>query len=398
MRKKMSLLIIIIFFINFLGGCWSNTELTQMSVASAIGVDKKGEEYIVTAQLINPDEIAGAMSGTQLSVYTYRTTGKTVFEALRKFTLEVPRKIYLGHIRLLLLGEELAREDGIAETLDFFSREHQVRSDFYILIAKNSMATEVLNILTPIEKIPADKLYNSLDTAEKEWGGVHGIYLDELISQLVSEGKEAALTGIFIKGDLKTGDNIENLRQSGISANVQLDSMAVFQGDRLIGWLNETENKGYNAVIGNIKSSILVLPFKEDDDLTIEIIKTKSNIKAKEKEGKPKIEIRFKLEGNIGEITSAVDLENPELFTQIEKRAEEEYTKLINASIKKAQKEFHSDIFGFGEVIHRENPQLWNSIKKNWKTNFENLEIEVYVDANIKRAGTMKRSFIGEIK
>ena len=38
----------------------------------------------------------------------------------------------------------------------------------------------------------------------------------------------------------------------------------------------------------------------------------------------------------------------------------------INQTIETVQKQYKSDIFGFGEAIHRSNPKEWKKIKKQW--------------------------------
>lgn len=114
--------------------------------------------------MLNPSEIAAAStgggSGYDTPVTTYSTSGEIVFEALRKLTQQVPRKIYLSHIRLIVIGEDVAKE-GIYNVLDFLSRDHEMQTNFYIIVSKESKAKDILNVLTSIEKIPANKLYDS---------------------------------------------------------------------------------------------------------------------------------------------------------------------------------------------------------------------------------------------
>ena len=52
-----------------------------------------------------------------------------------------------------------------------------------LLVAKDITATEVLNVTTAIESIPANKMFNSLKMSEKNWAGTEGIILDELITR-----------------------------------------------------------------------------------------------------------------------------------------------------------------------------------------------------------------------
>jgi spore germination protein KC len=99
-----------------------------------------------------------------------------------------------------VISEELARE-GITPILDGISRNHEMRTDFYIVIARGTTAENVLKILTPIEKIPSNKMFTTLEMSEKVWAPTVKVRLDALISDLQTEGKDPVLTGIQIKGD-----------------------------------------------------------------------------------------------------------------------------------------------------------------------------------------------------
>ncbi|MFD2878681.1 hypothetical protein ACFTAO_26055 [Paenibacillus rhizoplanae] len=92
----------------------------------------------------------------------------TVYESLRKFNLVSSRSPYLGHIRVLVIGEELARE-GVGETLDVIKRSREPRMDFYVMVARKTTAENVLKVLTPLDRLPATKLFSSLDKSYKNF-------------------------------------------------------------------------------------------------------------------------------------------------------------------------------------------------------------------------------------
>ena len=174
--------------------------MNELGISVGIGIDKAGKGYRVSAQVVDPGEVAsGKSSGNRTSVTLYEATGDTVTEAIRKMTTISPRVIYLAHLRVLVIGESLARA-GIEKPLDLFSRDPEVRTDFFIVIAKGSSAKDVLKILTPLEKIPVNKLYMSLATSQKEWAPTTTITLDELMSDIISEGTNPVLTGVKVTG------------------------------------------------------------------------------------------------------------------------------------------------------------------------------------------------------
>jgi spore germination protein KC len=91
----------------FVTGCWSRHELNDLAIAVGIGIDKIGDRYQISAQVVLPSQIAGSKGGSpQAPVNLYKATGSTVYEALRKITTISPRKIYISHLRILVLGED----------------------------------------------------------------------------------------------------------------------------------------------------------------------------------------------------------------------------------------------------------------------------------------------------
>ncbi|MCF6409379.1 hypothetical protein [Pseudalkalibacillus salsuginis] len=71
-----------------------------------------------------------------------------------------------------------ARED----TLDFLSRDRELRTFFYNVVAKDSKVENALKVMTGLENIPASKLFSSLEISEKVWEHSITVTLDELIA------------------------------------------------------------------------------------------------------------------------------------------------------------------------------------------------------------------------
>ena len=61
--------------------------------------------------------------------------------------------------------------------------------------------------------------------------------------------------------------------------------------------------------------------------------------------------------------------------------------------LEKAQKEYNSDIFGFGMLIWRKYPKEWKDYYKNmWNEIFPNLDVAVHVRSTLLRGGLSTRS------
>ncbi|MBK1810347.1 Ger(x)C family spore germination protein [Clostridium sp. YIM B02505] len=385
-------LISIILISVSLVGCWGAREPSQISIVTALGIDKEDENYLVTVQILNPGSIALSRNSEGTPVTTYRMEGKTIEEAVRRLSLEIPRNIFLGHLRLLVFGEDLARE-GIGKTLDYLLRNTEIRSDFYLTVVKGEKATEALNILTPLERIPANKIFFSLEVSEKIWAATASVKLFQFIETLQKEGAEPILTSIFVHGNSDVGMNIENIENVDVPSNIQIGPIAAFKGDKLIGWLNDPQSTLINILIGDSKGFLIMVPWEDPNEfVNLSTEKLSRKVIVEEVMGKPKIKVDIKIKASITEAMGIIPVDKPATVTQIEKKTEE-YLKLrFSKSTTEIQTQFQTDIFGFGEIIKNERLDLWKSISKDWNKVFPTLPVEYNVKVEVTGTGTTTKS------
>ncbi|MEH7073519.1 Ger(x)C family spore germination protein [Neobacillus drentensis] len=391
--KMLSWLLIIILFVPILSGCWNRRELNELAIVAALAIDKTGDNYLVTAQVIDPGQVStNGGGGGRAPVTTYSEKGKHIFEAVRRMTTITPRKLYFSHLQMLVISEEVARE-GMNNTLDFLTRDPEFRKDFYIVVSRELNASQILKNLSPIEKIPAQKMRSSLETSQKAWAPTIAIQMDELISSLTSDGSNPVLTGITIKGEGDDGQTLQNVERIEPFARLKYKNIAVFKKDKLIGWLNEKESKGYNYIKDKVENTVGPIPCEKKGELIIEVIRSKTKVKGKFINGKPTIDIQIRSEANIAEVACQIDLTDPNAIRKIEKKTDKVNINILKTSIARAKK-LGVDIYGFGEVIHRTDPKAWKSLKKNWNQEFTHLPITIHSDFKIRRTGTVNQSFL----
>ncbi|AMQ07004.1 Ger(x)C family spore germination protein [Sporosarcina sp. resist] len=393
--KKYTFVLLILSLV--LTGCWDRRELNEIAITLALGIDKVDEEFQLTAQVVVPSEVSMKQSSGRSTVTLFQATGETIFEAFRKMTIDSPRKIYPGHLRMLVIGEELAKA-GVGESLDLLSRDWELRSDFYVVVAKDKTAAEILNVTTPIESIPANKMFNTLKTSEENWAVTKGVTLDELLGDFITDGKDAVLTGIQVFGNQEVGSSKQNVESITPAAQIQYDYLAVFRQDKLVGWLNESESKGYNYIIDSVKSTVASISCPEEGKVSIEVINSKSELKGKINKGEPEVNVTIEVEGNVGEVECHIDMKDTKTIDALEKSYEKELKEIVHQTIETLQKQYNSDIFGFGQAIHRSNPKTWKKIKNQWDEEFTELTVNVEVDMKIRDTGTVSNSFLQKLE
>ncbi|MGG1661778.1 Ger(x)C family spore germination protein [Brevibacillus sp. NRS-1366] len=397
MIRNAALFFVLLALLLFTTGCWSRRELNDLAIVTAIGIDKVGKKYYLSVQVVDPGEVAKRKGDSGRSPVTmYNETGDTMFEAIRKMTTVTPRKLYFSHLRIFVIGEELAKE-GIGKTLDLFSRDQELRTDFYIVVSKGLKAKEILNILTPLEKIPATKMFTSLEVSEKAWAPTVSIQLDELITDMVTEGKHAVLTGIRFQGDPERAKGKNNVVVVDAPVNLQYWGIAVFKRDKLVGWLNEDESKGFSSLTNRLDSTVIEVACPKGGTVGIEVMRSKTKVKGKVKNGKPEVEVTILTEANVADVECELDLQKVKTLYGLEQEVEQVMQTNAERALRKAKK-WQSDVFGFGEAIHRADPKYWKKIKKDWSKQFQELPVHFKIDVKIRRLGTIGDSFLNNIK
>jgi len=390
--KMLKCFVILVLLIPLLTSCWSRKELNELAITTGLAIDKQDNQYLITAQILNPSEIASSQqTSARLPVATFTRTGQTIFEALRNLTHESPRRLYLSHVRMVIFGEEVAK-DGIQEVLDFISRDHEMRTDFYIAVAKGQEGRDLLKVLTPLEKIPTMKMFNSIETAGGNIATVKGVHLDELITKVITKGINPVITGLYVKGPKDIGNDLSNVKKVDTPTTIQTDYLAAFKDDKLVGWLTRDESKGLKYIENDVTNTIITIPC-EDGKVSIELYNVTGSVEGSVSNGTPKITISLESEGILGEAQCQIDLTKPETIEELNKKIEENQKEKLQKVVARSQKDLKSDILSFGEAIHRADPKAWKTLKEKWDDEFPNVEVEYKIKADIRRLGTISESF-----
>ncbi|RXZ80059.1 Ger(x)C family spore germination protein [Paenibacillaceae bacterium] len=367
-------------------GCWNRRELNELGILSGAAIDKVGDEYQVAAQVVIPDQVSMRSTKGGTPVTMYKASAPTLFEAFRKLTTTSPRKIYTAQIRVLVLGESIARE-GIAKVMDLLVRNPETRTDYVVVIAKNTEAENVLKVLTPLEKIPADSLFDSLDTAAKIWAPITKVTADKLVDQFTAKGINPVLPGVGIINEVHIDKSSSFMEKIDYPIKLKFSGLAVFRKDKFVGWLGTNEGRGYNYITNNVEASVNNLPCQDGNLLSFEIIRSTTNMKSRLVNDEPIIEIKLEIEANISEISCDIDINNPHNIEVLEKNAADKIEKLMQHTVQLVQKKYKVDIFGFGQSIYKNYPDKWKLLEKDWDSHFANLKVAYDVRFHIRTTG-----------
>lgn len=386
-KHKVSFILLLSVLL-LLGGCWNKRELNELAIVTAVGVDKSDEQFEISVQIVNPSQVASnKASGIQVPVFTYHAKGKSLFDAIRKLTALTPRKPYYAHAQIIIIGEEMA-EEGMNSILDLFQRDPEGRSDFNFIVSHDSTAQEILSVLTPLEDVPASKMFKSLKVSEAVWGTTESVILDDLIQSLGSIDHSAVLPSIHIYGDADAGDFSSNIEKMDSPAQLKYGGLAIFKNYKLIGYLTEQESRDYNFLNNNIKSTFEIIACPEEGKISTEIINSSTKMTGHFQNDVPSISIKLDIEQNVAEISCPLDLTKSKTIEALNKETSRQIKERLERTLQTIQQTYQADLLKFSNVLHREDYQAWNRIKKNWLTLYPDLEVQIEVDVHTKGIGT----------
>ncbi|MFD0681165.1 MULTISPECIES: Ger(x)C family spore germination protein [unclassified Paenibacillus] len=386
-----------LLLLTLLTGCWNRRELNELGIQMGMAIDKIGDQYQLAVQVVVPGEVSSRLTTGRSPVTLYKASAPTIFEAFRKLTETSPRKIYSAHTRVLVIGESLAQE-GIGKILDLLSRNPEARTDYYVIVSRGIKAEEVLKVMTSLEKIPANNLFYSLDTSSKNWAPTTTVTMDQAILQLVTSGLNLVLPGVEVLGNLSTGDSKSNVDKIENAGLLQSAGLAIFDKDKLIGWLNEDESKGYNYIRNNVKSTAGHIKCPDGGVLALETLRSDTKMKVSFDNGEPLILIGVVIESNIGEVECKIDITEPDTIVWLEHEAEKKLRNLLQHTINKVKSKYNVDVFGFGQAVYKKDPKVWKKLKGEWKERFPRLKVNYDINVTIRRTGTTNNSFQNNIK
>ncbi|MEH7510913.1 Ger(x)C family spore germination protein [Priestia megaterium] len=405
MKRKGILLFMMVTMTLLLTSCWSKKELTDLAIVAAMGIDKtKAGRYHITLQIINPGNVAGGMQGggggTQSPPVTiYSASGDNLVEASRRASGRISRRLYYAHTNLVVVGEKLAKEEGLDTLIDGLDRDPEFRNTSTLVIANHSSAADVVKTLTPVDKIPANKILKTLEFTQRKWGENIKTSLQEVMKSLESPGRGTVVSGFRLVGNPQQAQKLDNLQESAPAATLQASGIAVLKKGKLVDWLYGKPARGTVWILDKIQGTDINIDWEgKKEAIAYQTVRQKTSVSAQVKNQQPHISVHTRVEGDIGDMEVPIDITNPKVIRKIEQSVRKEIKKELETAIKRAQKN-KTDILGFGEVVHRTRPNQFKKLKTEWNdVYFPKLDVDITVEAYVRRAGLRNKSFLSGVK
>ncbi len=403
MKKKIILLNILIIMVFILTGCWNARELNTLGIALVMGIDLENDKILLTAEVIEPVPAKMQSSMERGSAVRYvQGRGENIFEAFRDITLKFDRRIFIAHNKIIIFGEDFVNGRSVND-IDLLVRDHEQRESAYLLMAKGAKAYEVMGVDAGLEEIPGNYILELVENFKYN-PKVMKTPLSDFLKYFYGTDRMPIL-GVIEKIE-KNKINKSGKGTSDKEYELSVIGSAVFFKDNLVGYLGGNDTKGVNFINGKVDQGIVTFPTPQatsgeaskgskvsakrtnkNNISTMRIVKVKSKKDIEVRDGNIVLKVKIKLRGSVGEVAGDLDISTEEGMHRLEKACSQQIKKGVESAFLKVQKEYKSDVFGFGSVFHRKYPEEWERISEKWNKIFSEADIQVEVETKAIRTG-----------
>ena len=352
-------------------------------------------------------EFLVALGGTNSSSSSSSTSNDTIItveentldSAINLVNRYVSKNIDLTHCEVIIISEDLAKK-GISDYIYTLENNIQIRPNIYLVISRSDSKSFLENSSPVFESLTA-KYYQIIPTTVNDTGYTDEVTLSDFFSNLNDSYRQPyAILGNINKGNgnrqstSNTNPNTNNtsstINESGDKTkgdDIEMIGLAVFNGDVLVGELNEEDSIYHLLLTNKLDSCVITFPnpldISSNIDLKLEMEKKTKN-KVKFINYTPYISSELTIKARIMSVTSNSDYLNNDNLNIIENYLNLYLKNRISKYLYKTSKELHSDIVGFGKyaVKHFSSLEDWNNY--NWLDNYKNAFFKVKVNSRIK--------------
>jgi spore germination protein KC len=357
------------------GGCWDRIEINDMAFVMATGIDALPNKKIkVSIQLALPtgggQSPSQPASNQEKSFIVETSSGVDIWGTSSKIQEKLSRKVFTAHRRILIIGEQLAKQ-GIGPILDAFVRHPDSRLRTYVLVAKGSTAEKLLNVDYPLEKEPIEGLREIFHSKV----GLT-VNLRDVLKEMPAN-KSIVLPAVELVNNGEEGKKI-----------FRLNGAAVFYHDKLAGYLNDQKTRELVWLRREQQQAELTVSIpKIRGNISANVINTSVSMKARKINGQLVMYINALTKLEINENQTSIDLSEMNNIKMIERMFAGSLKKQLNSALNEVQHKYKSDVAGFGQVIHRTYPRDWKKMKQNWDQEFPNMKFVVQTEVKIRNTG-----------
>ena len=388
---KMGLVLILITCLIFLPGCWGKREVEQLAPLIGVGIDLGGKPgtFLITQQFAIPKK--GGTSGDEVDNRTVSVEASSGREANEKISKVFFRTPFMGSLKVIIIGEAVAKAGEFHDILDFAQRFSEFRRSMFLVLAKGE-AKDILNLKLRVGQLPAMYIKSNLEVASS----IPIVKLGHYLTILSTKSTAPILP--VVEG-IKPGEGGLEYKAEGTDAaqELRLQGAGVFRKDRLVEFLSDEETKGYMWLENQVKQRLLNTVGIDESKLNFSGQVMSSTTKYKVKDNNGTIELQYQIKTSIAvdEVLGLKEQLSQSEWVDLMKKTENKFAQVIQKECMIAlqkEKALSLDFLGIGRHVEQKNPVYWKTVKDQWEQKIADFPVSVEVQVTIHNSGMSNSS------
>lgn len=368
-KSKVLLLPLLLLLSTILQTGCAFKDIDKRVFVAAIGIDPSENDegkYKITLKILLP---TGSLKESTGPKFTYLSNeAETIGESIRTLETHIDKVLEFGHTKLIILNEKLVSEE-IGNFMDYFTRRGDIQLISYVAVGRPS-ADKILKTEVATESPASIALFNLFDDNGTENPFTVTTYLFEFRRNIHGKGIDAIIPVI----ETNNGDTELVVNKSLVVKNKETPLE-----------LSPLETMLFNSLKRNKGG----LDYKVDNEqltLLLDIINVSMDYKMfTDKGATPRVDMKVKMAGVIGESSKPLHLKDLDKYNQI---ANKEFHSKIMKLLKKFQ-EKEMDPFGFG-LRYRATRLNDKNTFSDWEKLYPTIDFDVTVDVQLNGTGAIE--------
>lgn len=359
-----------------LSGCWDYRGLNNIDIVTGMAVDKDETTglYHLTLEIVDTQ----TADGGKMEAKYVETDGATVFDALRNSKKRLINKLYGGNLQTLIISRQVAQNDGVSAILEELLRDGEPRETLSVAISQEETAREILQTKGLDSNIIAYEVHEMIEEDNEVTASTKNMPLYKAYNAVRGTGHALVLPAI-------------RCIQNGEETVAEVNGIAVFKEDRLIGFQTPENTMYYLFIVNEVQSGSISFPYADaQESISMEIKGSSTKTKVSYADGQVHVRANIKLKLNVTEIKGQIDIVQAQQREALEARVAQVLSERLSAFFWEVQTQVGQDIFGLGGDLYRAQPDLWRMVKDQWETLFKEASFTVSIEADILTSGVLK--------
>ncbi|WP_161568356.1 Ger(x)C family spore germination protein [Anaerobacillus alkaliphilus] len=387
-----------LFLVVLLGGCWDRTEIEEVALVIAIGLDKGENGSVkVTYQIANPVVGSNLATGDVTASEVITLHSADIVSARDLANISISRTLSFAHAKSIIVSQELARSDEFLPIITAAIRDRHVRRELHFIVSKESAEQFIREENLTLEVRP-HKFYDLMARRWEETGLTPYSTLSRFYSITENDG-DLFLAISATRGTEETkitADNDDYYAgevEKRSSNQIQMIGSVVFKKGKIIGELTGEETRLALWLRPEERADMMLITLEDPEDpnkkVTVKVFKReKTNITIDTSHDVPKIHVSVPLLVEVLGIHSNTNyVTNLDQQSRLKEAFQAELEEKVNQLISYTQNDLKGDPFLWSLRARRNFVTVDQFKDYQWMEKYEQADIHVSFDLTFKDFG-----------